>query len=157
MAAKNVTVVPASMFHVKHMAPRVRQADRDEMYAASLSTPEEALERGLERSTKAWAALFDGEVACIFGVAPGTSLSGVGYPWMLGTDLVDKHQVTFLRGCAKYVDDMAADFDSLVNYVDARNTKAIRWLKWLGFRIEEAKPAGILRMPFHRFEMRRAA
>ena len=41
--------------------------------------------------------------------------------------------------------------------VDARNARAIRWLRWLGFRIHPAEAHGIQGLPFHRFEMRSPA
>jgi hypothetical protein len=45
-------------------------------------------------------------------------------------------------------------FPEMRNYVDARHARSIRWLKWLGFTIEEARPMGFAGLPFHPFGMR---
>ena len=44
-------------------------------------------------------------------------------------------------------------FPFMFNYVDARHTDAIRWLKWLGFEFDEAAPYGPFDLPFYRFTM----
>ena len=50
--------------------------------------------------------------------------------------------------------DITKDYSLLINFVDARHGVAIRWLKWLGFKVFPAKPFGPDKLPFHRFEMR---
>jgi len=91
---------------------------------------------------------------CIFGVAPASLLGSVGVPWMIGTQEIDSHAKAFLRRNKAYVERMSELYNYLVNFVDARNTRAIGWLKWLGFTILEAQPHGPDGLPFHRFEMR---
>ena len=73
---------------------------------------------------------------------------------MLGTDLVEKHSKAFLRRNKAYLSEMAQGFDTLENYVDARNEVSKKWLEWLGFEIGEPEPMGVLGLPFHKFEMR---
>jgi hypothetical protein len=90
----------------------------------------------------------------MFGVARLSLLTRNGAVWMLGSDKIDEFPITFLRHNKEYIQDMAEGYDLLVNYVDSRNKKSIRWLKWLGFEIFPAEPAGILGIPFHRFEKR---
>lgn len=153
MAAK-VDIIPATLAHAEAMAPHMREADRNEIWAASRSQPLDSLRNGVMASSRAWAGLADGEIACLFGVAPQSRLTGSGYAWMLATPLIEQHQVTFLRHCRPAVADMAKGFTYLHNYVDARNTKAIRWLRWLGFTIHAPAPHGALGLPFHHFEMR---
>ncbi len=149
-----IHVCDAEPFHVKQLAENMRQADIDEIWAASLRVPEDALNRALAHADKAWAVMYDDDVAMMFGVCPLSAISNSGIPWMLGSEIIEKFQVRFLRHCAYYVSKMAEDYDCLVNYVDARNEKAIKWLEWLGFEIHEAKPRGALNYPFHRFEKR---
>jgi len=48
-----------------------------------------------------------------------------------------------------------AGYSHLENWVDARNTKAINWLRWLGFTVHDPVPFGVAGLPFHRFDMRR--
>lgn len=146
-------VVPADEAHVAIIAAGMRQADRDEIWAASHVAPEAALRQGLRTSTIAWAGLIDGEPVCLFGVSPLSIVSGDGVPWMLGTEAVVRHQRTFLRHCRSCVDRMRAVYPTLTNYVDDRNTASKRWLRWLGFEIDEPAPYGVEGRMFRRFQM----
>ena len=102
-----------------------------------------------------WCGMADGEPICIFGVSSASPLSRSGIP-------VDGRHRTpgpagfrVLRRSRNVVHDMLSRYDELYNYVDARNTQAIRWLRWLGFTIMDTEPYGLCGLPFHRFEMRR--
>lgn len=148
------SIVPATQEHVTAMLPHVRLADRHEVMASSGLPMEDALPDSLKRSEMAWAGLVDDQVACIFGVAGASILSTTGYPWMIGTDLIEQHAKAFLRRNRAMVRVMLERYPYLKNYVDVRNAKAISWLQWLGFTILPAEPYGMYRMPFHPFEMR---
>ncbi|WP_339053860.1 hypothetical protein [Arsenophonus endosymbiont of Crataerina pallida] len=150
----DVQIINATMQHIAPLLSRVRQADIDEFYAMSMLSPREVLEKGILQSTKAWAGIIDGEVITIFGVSPGSMLTGIGVPWLVGSDLLEKYQKIFLRRCRPVLNSMLAIYPELINYVDARNHVAKGWLHWLGFKLEEAKPTGVLNYPFHRFSMR---
>lgn len=148
------SIVPATAEHVSQMLPNVRLADCHEVRASSGMTIDEALPMSVEASEMCWAGLVDDQVACIFGVTGASMLSTTGYPWMLGTDLIELHAKAFLRRNRKMVGVMLERYPYLTNYVDCRNAKAIEWLKWLGFTILDAEPYGFYKMNFHKFEMR---
>lgn len=148
-------IVPATADHIEAMLPHVRQADVEEFLATNGWSPRLVLETGLRTSTFCCAGLVNGEVVTIFGVAPASMIGGSGIPWLVGTDALEKYQRTFLRRCGKVVNAMLTVYPYLENYVDARNRVARVWLHWLGFTIEEPKPYGIQRLPFHRFHMER--
>jgi hypothetical protein len=154
LAGHEYSVVEATIEHAQRMAPRLRQADLDEVWASAQLEGDQALMRGLACSTHAWTGLVDGEPACMFGVVPASMMSGIGVPWMLGTDLVEQHATAFLRRNRRYVKLMTQAYNYLVNYVDDRNVKAIAWLEWLGFAMSEPQQFGAFGMPFRRFEMR---
>lgn len=103
----------------------------------------------------AWAGLVGDEVACIFGVRGASMLSETGYPWLIGTNLIEQHAKAFLRRNRAIVQIMLDTYPHLTNYVDARNGAAIQWLKWLGFAMLPAMPYGAAQLPFHQFEKRR--
>ena len=155
MSTLAVDVVPATLDHVAAMAPRMRQADRDEVWASAMLTPEQALSMSVRTSMRSWAGIIDGEVVCIFGVGAPSMLSDVGIPWMLGTDSLERYQRTFLRRCRRYVAEMLDGYRVLVNFVDERNTVSQRWLAWLGFTLQDPEPHGPLGLPFRRFYMTR--
>lgn len=87
----------------------------------------------------------------MFGVVPGTILTGTGIPWMIGTALLDRHARTLMIRSRRHLGTMMKGFDRLENYVDSRNRKAVRWLAWLGFTMLPAVPMGPFGVPFHRF------
>ena len=51
------------------------------------------------------------------------------------------------------VDGWRQEFPYMFNYVDVRHKEAIRWLKWLGFTLNEPTPYGPFGLPFHKFHM----
>lgn len=145
----------ATLEDAKELAPRLRQADLDEVRAACDHGPEEALVHSIKNSRFPKAGLVDGELVCLFGVGSNTLLSTSGSPWLLGSDKIVKHARAFLKGSRIYLRDMKEEYGYLVNYVDARNTHSVRWLKWLGFEISKPVPFGPYGVLFHKFEIQR--
>jgi hypothetical protein len=154
LAAHKYAVIEALPEHVAPMLPIIRPEDVEELWAANRVSPEYALRHGIACSTASWTGTVDGRPVCMFGVAPASMLGSVGVPWMIGTVEIDQHAKAFLRRNKAYVDRMATLYNYLVNYVDSRNTRAIVWLKWLGFTIHDAQAHGPDGVPFHRFDMR---
>lgn len=148
-----VAVVEAMPEHVPLIVRDVRQADVDEMMAAAEITPEFAMWKGLALSTHAWTGFIDQEPVCMFGVSPRSLLSGRGFVWMIGTNGLDRHAREFLLGSRTEVARMRSLYNLLENHVDARNTKAIRWLRWLGFEIGPARRYGPHGALFHYFKL----
>ncbi len=147
------SVINAEPKHIYQLAHKVRQADIDELMDGFGVNQYEALRVSLSMSTHAWAGMIDDDVVCMFGVSPYSLLGSKGMPWFIGSDAVEEHQMAFLRRNKRYVKKMNKAFPYMLNWVDARNTVAIGWLKWLGFKIYEPKPWGIKGMPFHKFDM----
>lgn len=151
----NAQIVPAEAWHIDFIAPNVREADRNELYAIACYSPESALVASLAVSRMAWTGLIDDVPVCCFGVTGASTLSDKGLPWMIATWQLDKHALVFLRRCRKVVGKMLDLYPRLENYVDARNTRAIQWLRWLGFEFDDPQPYGVLKLPFLRFHMER--
>jgi len=151
-----VLIVKASHEHIGLIADSVRDSDREELHAIACVSSLDGLRLSLESSSVAWTGSINGSPVCMFGVSPEGVLPGVGVPWLIGTDDLTSHSMAFLRRCRPYLAEMFKEYVVLENYVDARNLTAIQWLKWLGFRLDEPRPAGPFGLPFHRFEMRRA-
>lgn len=149
-------IVLATLAHAEDLAPRLRQADIDEIKASAGETPLEALVQSIASSPRSWAWLIDGRVAAIFGVAGHPFRPGVGTPWLLGAPEIEQHKVFFLRRCLFYIRQMLAAYPVLENYVDCRHTASVQWLSWCGFALCEVDPFyGVQRLPFIRFAMAR--
>jgi len=149
----HIEVVAAIAEHIAPIAAHMRQADRDEVWASSLSEPEAALRISLAASPLAWTGLVDGVPVCMFGAAASTLLASRGCPWLLGTDAVETHAIAFLRRNRAQVRLMLAVFGTLANHIDSRNIVSRRWLEWMGFTIHPAEPHGPLGLPFHPFSL----
>lgn len=149
----NVYAVDTIPEHLEIVAGKMRADDVREIWAAGKRTPLSSLKMSFYLSKYRKTIMLDGEPVGLFGVVPQSALGGTGVPWMLGTDAITKISRKFLRGCKVYVPEMISQFERLENYVDARNTVSIQWLKWLGFVIMEPEPYGHLNLPFHRFYM----
>ena len=148
-------IIETTQEHVDYVAARMRKADIDEIWASSLQTPKEALQLAFDDNTYMQTGIVKGEPVCIWGVSMGSLIGPVGHPWMLGTEALEGPAgIAFLRRCRKPLKTMRHGYGTLLNYVDARNIKAIKWLRFMGFTVsKETEEYGALKLPFHRFEM----
>lgn len=130
-------------------------ADAAEVWAMGRKTPLEALEASAKVSRETFVGLADHEPICAFGIGQRTLMDNVGIPWLLGTPEIRKHPRPFLNLSKHWIDAAmwSYSYERLENWVDVRHTRAVKWLKWLGFTIEEPTPFGPDRMLFHRFHM----
>ena len=149
------SIVEARVKHIPAIAGRVRAADEAELWAISCLSPTHVMLQALNLSTFARTGFVGDAAVCMFGVVRSSYLGGAGRPWMVGTDLLDRYDKIFLRRCRGEVAEMFKHFERLENYVDQRNTKAIKWLRWLGFSFGEPQPMGPFNMLFIKFSMER--
>ena len=138
---------------VDELVTNLRQADVDELRAWGTTDIRGCVASALERSVVARTGTADGRVGCVFGVTPLTLLGDVGVPWMLGTDLVVKHQRVLMRRCRPYIQDMLFLYPHLINFVHAGNSAAFRRLKCVGFSLQPAVPMAPFGELFHRFDL----
>lgn len=150
-------VLPFEAEDIEIVLPAVRQADIDEIEEALGIEMREALADCQSGSCKASKIVVDGEIVAVFGDAVYSLLGSVGVPWLISTSHVEKHPKAFLKVCKPEVADMLTRHSHLINYVDVRNTRAIRWLEWLGFQMGDPEPYGFKRYPFRKFTMSREA
>lgn len=132
----------------------MREADRAECEALGFS-PIDALVKSLAVSREAYAMLFDGEPAAVFGVVPMPKVTLVGAErgrvWALTGRGVDKHKKAFIRWSRRVVTQLLERYELLFNFVDARYVGALRWLASLGFDVflpEQYGAHGALFCPF---------
>ncbi|MGU3629837.1 hypothetical protein [Comamonas sp. C24C] len=132
----------------------MREADRAEVEACSGPDVLAAISASIARTGEPFAVESDGQLLAVGGVVPISLLSGQGSPWLLGTTALDLFPGRLTRGAKTYLSRMQTEYPHLLNYVDARNVRSVRWLRRLGFTVHPAEPYGIAGLPFHLFEMR---
>lgn len=143
---------------IRIVAENMRQDDIEEVWASHRSLPFDALMTSWKLSNLSSIVEINGELCAMFGVRKMDVLSGRGVPWMLSTNhlVVPANAREFLKGTKSIVAEMLDACPLLQNYVYTKNRLSIRWLKWIGFTIEAAEPAGKGGELFHRFHMTKA-
>ncbi len=131
-------VVGVEEWHILSLAENMQQEDRDSALALANNSPEQAIRASVAASIESHTWLADGEVMVIRGVSRRTFLSPYVCVWMLGAKGLRKHPVAFLKGSRTWVEGMLDKFGHLINYVDERNQRSLKWLKWLGFTVHPA-------------------
>ncbi len=146
-------IVPTTEDHMIELSHTMRSADVRECWAANHYAPLDALKHSLYRTATPWTGMCSNNVMCIWGVGKVSYLSVEGIPWMLTSNLVNKHYREFLRRSPGLLKNMQKEVVVLTNMVDVRNIISIKWLKWLGFIIHDPVPFGPDKMLFHPFIM----
>lgn len=131
----------------------MRPDDIQELNAASVLDHYSLIEKSVEQSVISFSIFINEELAAIGGVCTTNILADCGCPWLLGTIVLDKHKTIVLKEAPQALSLMKIYNKKLENYVDARNKRAIRVLKWLGFNIEQPVLHGPNQMLFCRFTM----
>lgn len=135
---------------LREIAGNLRQQDIEEVKASSALSATDALLASYRLSTHAYVILSDGPIAA-FGAAPH-GLPGVGVVWMLGTDGIKRESYSIARKTRQYFDELNGAYFLLWNFIDARNTTSMRWLRWGGFQLLEEHPEhGPEGRPFYTF------
>ena len=138
---------------VQFIADNMRDADRIEVEASDGWKPLEALHKSLGASHLSTVACVQGVPCVVFGLVIHDIMAGTGSPWMLGTDGALKHRRQFLTETPQVIEEMLRKCVKLVNHVHVKNRESVRWLRWLGFTLEEPAPYGVVGEEFHRFYM----
>lgn len=147
----DLRLVPATRELCEAVADRLRPEECVEVRAASDDSPLEAVLRGYLDSDLCRVALLGAEPLCIWGVRRENWYWR--RVWLLGTDAVPKHRMTFLRASRRFLPRVLERFPHLRNWCDASYVKSLRWLKWLGFTIYPAEAYGSQGLPFCRLEI----
>lgn len=152
---KGYRIVDATAEHVRLLGTRLRVEDQIEVTSAGL-TPKQAVWRSWRHALIRRTAFIGDEIAAMWGVN-GTVLGNTGNPWLLTTSAIEKMPLAFLKEARREVGEMLEGHPVLSNHVAASYTRAIRFLRLLGFTVDEPRPFGPLRAPFCRFHMVRGS
>jgi hypothetical protein len=146
-------VRPAQLADAAKLAPRLREADLQEIQAVLGEDPLTVLERSIRWSEPCYAVVDGhGQLVALFGVVPNSGPDNVGIIWLVGSNELVRHPLAFLRRCRQWVAALHQRYKVLGNYVDARNGVHIRWLRWCEFTIHRLVDRyGVEQRPFYEF------
>jgi len=155
-----VMVREAQISDVLIMGGNLREADKDEVWASHHYTSENALLFSFNSSTFCFTVENKGVPVAMFGISPFTLLDDKASIWLLAADSFDtwikKNRKEFIRQSKVFIKFMLEQYPLLENYVDIRNIPSVKWLRICGAKIEDAKPYGIEKLPFHYFAFKRS-
>ncbi len=92
-----------------------------------------------------WTGFAEEELVCMWGLIPPSLLADQAYLWLYVTDALECNEFTFVRQSQIEVKRMLNLYPALYGHVMHDNTRAIKWLRWLGAKF--ADPMGPL-IPF---------
>lgn len=148
------TIRDATIEDMDALLADIRDADRDEVMAFDKDC-RKVMRLSYLGSMMCKAVECEDGLLCVLGVSAESLADGDGCPWMLGTKLLEtKHKRAILElspECLRIVRELFPG--KLENFVDARNTKSIRWLRWMGFSFDEPVEIGEECLPFFPFSM----
>lgn len=153
-------VRPATLADAEALAPKMRAEDAAEALASHSLTSLDAIRLSLDRSDVAYALELDGELAAVFGVEPGPTASVLSGPefsfvWALTGTAVERHRKSFARASVAMLRTLLVEHPVLINFIDARYTRALAWARWLGAEVQPAITFGAAQLPFHPVIFRR--
>jgi hypothetical protein len=125
------------------LLPDLRQVEVDEL-AALGNDSERCMRLGL-LAGGAQTVFINEEPAAMFGIVDYGDHNVV---WAVFTRAIERYPIAFLRESRRLADAFDRE---VVNYVDARNVKAVKWFRWLGFEVSDPVPFGAGGELFHRF------
>ena len=134
-----------------NLSKTLRKEDVQEIFSSSGENPAQALLKAYLCSHKhCFSMMLDGNVVGMFGI--NEINKNVGVPWLMGSPDLTKHKFEFYKLSIEYLNTFMDSYNVLFNYVDQRNTQAIRWLKSLGFQFTKLVPEyGYEKKPFYEF------
>lgn len=149
-----VILVPPSNDLLREIEADIDEADRQELRSATGQPTLDTLMLSREVSHECYVALIDGYAVAIFGCAMGDwDAATYAHPWAIFTNRCRSHPREIMRVAREFVNRWSRWYPYLTNLVDARNTRAIRWLESLGFEMRESTTEYATdESPFIRFE-----
>jgi len=157
---KILQVYPSKVEDAKMLAPRLRKTDINEIQLLTEQSPLTVLEKGIVESIPCYTVTSGDKLPiAIFGVVPDKKiLKNSGIVWLLASDDILKHSVSFLRNSGKWINKLHNHYYLLWNYIDARNKVYIKWLKCCGFNFSGyTEKYGIEKRTFYKFEKYRVS
>lgn len=137
------------------LALKIRDADYSELQAVHGIDVDvkKVLENAIAVSKECYVAEVNEELILMFGVSVFNEKQNVGCPWLLGTDKTFTLARELIMDGRLICNEWSKGFTYLINFVDSRNKRSIRWLNRIGFTIHEPIKFGVSQVPFNPFTM----
>ncbi len=87
------------------------------------------------RSVNPIVGTIDNQIAVMWGTIHTQLLDNRVYIWMLGTALIDKHRMLFLRYSKDVIRMLREKYTTIYGEIEIDYYHSIKWLVWLGAKI----------------------
>ena len=150
-----VKFVAPTTKRLRYIADHMRDEDVAEVWASNNHTPWESID--VSMSMTDWAVVIEanGIPLAVLGLRRANMLTGSGVPWLLSSEDALDHKRSFLELTGPVIQEMLDKCPRLVNYVHVENKLSVRWLKWLGFKLDDPVMNPATGAMFRRFHMER--
>lgn len=149
--SKMATVRDSIQEDCYEVAKRMRNQDREEVWASNHLSPIEAAMFSFKHSTSCLTVERKGFAVAMFGIVPANLLGCSASIWLLTTDGILGIDKAFVRRSRYFIDYFLNFYPLLYNYADVRNTVSMKWLTYLGCTWGETVPYGMDKLPFKQF------
>jgi hypothetical protein len=132
----------------------MRAADRREITRATggLGIPQ-IIDLALELSLYTRVATVNDRVAVLWGLVMPDLFGLTGHPWAMTTPVVEQNVRTFLTCSRFYVEEMLRLTPRLAVHVDESYSAALRWLRYIGFNVDQRVVVHDFPFRYARFEV----
>lgn len=152
-----LVLLNATWGQIEPLCWNLRPSDLLEMQSAHGEPVAKTLQEAYIMSEICWVLQQQNRTVAVGGAAAMPEHPRAGIPWLLGSVELEtpacrfwlaKHSSVLLRA-------LLTRFETLENYVHESNLVSLRWLKKLGFTVEDPEPRGVRGDRFHRIFLRR--
>lgn len=145
-----VEVISAERTHIKPISRHLCWGDTIEAQAHGVS-PLEMVTESLEQSVEACTITKDGTPIAMFGITKDNLMDNKATFWILSTEDIHRISGSLLRHSREFIDRWLDQYEEISNYIHAKNSKALRWAKFLGATLTPAKGYGVNGEDFVKF------
>ena len=140
---------------IKFLAENIREADKAEVEAFGITVSDIIKVTFDCKNADNHTALYDGVPMAMFGTHKESPIGVTATIWMLGTSDVGKCPRELITKAREVISKGLLENVELMNYIDCRYKKTLRWLKHLGFSFGEPFVLGVNGEEFIKASIRR--
>jgi len=133
MISPQITIEETTAAHIRDMVSVMHEQTAETAYKMGFS-PHRLLWRSWKASIIAKSVFIDGKIGAIFGIS-GTLYGEVGMPWLILSDEVNDYPFRVAFAYRRELEKFQQMFPILEDYVSQDDTKAIRMLELMKFKI----------------------
>lgn len=137
---------------VEYVAKNLRPDNKQELTAFYGAEHElEVLQDSVKYSEAVGCFYINDTPVAIYGIRRPAAICSVQRVWLLMTNETLKHKLVIGRHTKRWLKEIVAVYGPVSNIVNADNSEILKWLMWLGAKINEPEPAGIYNLPHREF------